>query len=130
MAKLGKLYEKAVAAVMAACAPKAQVSQGRWISGPDGRRELDVLIENPGPPLLKVLVECKDFDPRTTGPVGIGYVDAIDSKRRDLSATHAIICSHAGFAKPLALGLASSASSRKEIEAFASQYSKRFSLDA
>jgi len=44
-----------------------------------------------------VVIECKDFDPKRTGPVGIGYVDALESKRRDVNVHVALICSNAGF---------------------------------
>lgn len=98
MSKKGKPYEKVVAAVLEALDPRATVSQGKWVVGPDGRRELDVLIEGTaGGQYVKGLVECKDFNPRTTGPVGIAYVDALDSKRRDLGANFAMLCSNAGF---------------------------------
>jgi hypothetical protein len=46
---------------------------------------------------VRGVVECKDFNPATTGPVGIGYIDALDSKRRDLGLEFAFICSNAGF---------------------------------
>ena len=98
MSKQGKPYERVVAAVLQAFDPSATVSQGKWVTGPDGRRELDVLIQGTieGKP-TKGLVECKDFNPKTTGPVGIGFVDALDSKRRDLHADFAMLCSNAGF---------------------------------
>jgi hypothetical protein len=68
------------------------------VIGPDGRRELDVLIEGTtdGNPRTG-LVECKDFNPHTTGPVGIAYIDALDSKRRDLNTDFAMLFSNAGF---------------------------------
>lgn len=114
MTKQGKSYERAVAAVLQAFDPNATVSHGKWVIGPDGRRELDVLIQGTinGKP-LKGLVECKDFNPRTTGPVGIGFVDALDSKRRDLQADFSLLCSNAGFtadairkAKRVGIGIA------------------------
>lgn len=98
MSKQGRSYERVVALVMQAFDPCATVSQGKWIIGPDGRRELDVLIEGTAGGIpVKGLVECKDFNPRTTGPVGIAYLDALDSKRHDLNATFALLCSNAGF---------------------------------
>lgn len=113
MSKRGKPYEQVVAAVIQLFDPRASISQGKWVVGPDGRRELDVLIEGTtdGQP-TKGIVECKDFNPKTTGPVGIAYLDALDSKRRDLSANFALLCSNAGFtadairkAKRLGIGL-------------------------
>ena len=84
--------------VLSAMDRKSVVRHGEWVTGPDGRRELDVLVEGTvdGVP-RRVLVECKDFNPTTTGPVGIGFVDALESKRRDLAADVSFICSNAGF---------------------------------
>jgi len=115
MAKRGRQYEQVVAAVLLAFDPHASVTQGKWVVGPDGRRELDVLVEGTadGRP-TKGIVECKDFNPKKTGPVGIAYVDALDSKRRDLGADFSLICSNAGFtgdairkAKRVGIGLIS-----------------------
>jgi hypothetical protein len=98
MAKQGKPYERVVAAILQAFDPRPTVSQGKWVVGPDGRRELDVLIVGTvDGKFVKGLVECKDFNPRTTGPVGIGFIDALDSKRRDLQADLVLLCSNAGF---------------------------------
>ena len=33
---------------------------------------------------VRVVIECKDFDLRKTGPVGRPFVDAFDSERHDL----------------------------------------------
>jgi len=115
VSKQGKPYEEAVAAVLQAFDRSAKISQGKWVIGPDGRRELDVTVEGllNGQP-RSMLVECKDFNPRTTGPVGIAYLDALDSKRRDLNMDFALLCSNAGFtvdairkAKRVNIGLAS-----------------------
>ncbi len=66
--------------------------------GPDGRRELDVRIEGTADGELKrTMVECKDYNPVSTGPIGIEHVDAIESKKRDLQLDAAFICSNAGF---------------------------------
>lgn len=97
-AKLGKPYEEAVGELIRLLFPHAQVAVGAWVNGPDGRRELDVDIhEMIDGRLWHGIVECKDFNPKTTGPVGIGYVDALDSKQRDLHLDFAVICSNAGF---------------------------------
>jgi hypothetical protein len=96
--KPGKPFERVVRDVLKALDPTPVVRQGVWVVGPDGRRELDVLVEGTAEGVRRrVLVECKDFNPNTTGPVGIGIVDALESKRRDLEADVAIICSNAGF---------------------------------
>jgi len=98
MSKKGTPYEKVVATVLKAFDPSANVTQGEWVVGPDGRRDMDVLIEGTaeGVP-IKGLVECKDFNPKTTGPVGIGFIDALDSKHRDLGTNFTMLCSNAGF---------------------------------
>src|SRR5580765_3835188 len=74
----------------------ASIRHGVWLVGPDGRRELDVFITVEGQK-RHVVVECKDFNPNTTGPVGIGYVDALESKRWDLGVDASFLCSNAGF---------------------------------
>lgn len=45
-----------------------------------------------GTPRL-ILIECKDWK----RPVGIGAIDALESKRRDLQVSVAMICSNSGF---------------------------------
>jgi len=83
---------------MQAMEPGAQVRRGQWVVGPDGRRELDVVVRGHTEGQRRsVLVECKDFDPGSTGPVGIGYVDALESKQRDLGIGFAMLCTNAGF---------------------------------
>lgn len=113
--KKGIPYEKVVAEVIASFDASANISQGNWVEGPDGSREMDVLVEGTvnGTP-RRLMVECKDFNPKSTGPVGIEYVDALDSKRRDLAVDSAVICSNAGFttgainkAKRVGIGLIS-----------------------
>lgn len=98
MAKRGRAFEQVVKDVLSALDRNSVVRHGEWVVGPDGRRELDVLVEGTvdGVP-RRVLVECKDFNPKTTGPVGIGLVDALESKHRDLAADVSFICSNAGF---------------------------------
>lgn len=79
----------------------ARVEQGVIVLGPDGHRDIDVrVITRPTDGQHRrvlVVVECKDYDPGKTGPVGIAYLDALESKARDLSADVAFICSNAGF---------------------------------
>ena len=96
--KRGKPFERLVKEVLSMFEPAAIVRHGPWVEGPDGRRELDVYIEGTvdGIP-RRTLVECKDFNPKTTGPVGIGLVDALESKRRDVGVDASFICSNAGF---------------------------------
>lgn len=98
MTKRGRDYEQVVAEVHKAMDRGASVQQGQWVAGPDGRRDMDVFIDGTADgQQRRVLVECKDFDPKKTGPVGIVYVDALDSKRRDLGIDVSFICSNAGF---------------------------------
>lgn len=99
--KPGREYEMLVAYVLKAMDPGSEVIQGQWIEGPDGRRDTDVLVLGSlnGKP-FSVLVECKDFHPKRAGRVGIGYVDALESKRRDLGMSFAMLCSNSGFAAP------------------------------
>ena len=96
--KRGRAFEECVADVVRAIDPHATVQQGTWVEGPDGRRDRDVTVEGVvnGQPYV-ALIECKDYDPATTGPVGIAVVDVLDSKRRDLASDIAMICSNAGF---------------------------------
>ena len=94
----GRPYQKLVADLVRAFDRGAQVEEGQWVAGPDGRLDMDVSVRGSvdGKPLL-VVIECKDFNVRTTGKVGRAFVDALDSKRRDLGADVAMICSNSGF---------------------------------
>lgn len=113
--KSGTEYQRVVAEVVRIFDGKAKVTEGQWLVGPDGRRELDVLIEGTADGRqTKGIIECKDFNPKKTGPVGIAFVDALDSKRHDLGADFSLICSNAGFttdamrkAKRVGIGLIS-----------------------
>lgn len=96
--RAGAPYEDVVCELFRQFFPESTISPGVWIKGPDGRRELDVdITEKRGDLIVRGVVECKDFNPVTTGPVGIGYIDALDSKRRDLGLHFAFVCSNAGF---------------------------------
>jgi hypothetical protein len=96
--KQGRPYEFAVTEIFRQLMPSAKIECGKWVVGPDGRRELDVQIEvQTDGRTVRGTVECKDFNPQTTGPVGIGYVDALESKRRDIGSDFSMICSNAGF---------------------------------
>ncbi len=94
MAKAGRIYEKLVADIMSTMSPGASVQYGQWTEGPDGRRDLDVKIWGTinGEDQF-VVIECKDWK----DAVGISVVDALDSKRRDIDADYALICSNSGF---------------------------------
>lgn len=94
----GRGYQKLVADVVKTFDAGADVKVGEWIDGPDGRLDMDVSVRGmiQGRPVL-VVIECKDFDVASTGKVGRPIVDALDSKRHDLKADVAIICSNSGF---------------------------------
>ncbi len=116
--KKGKPYELAIAEIFKQLHPTAAINVGVWVEGPDGRRELDVSIQiETSTKIIKGVIECKDFSPVKTGPVGISYIDELDSKRRDLELDFAFICSNAGFtsnamskAKRVSIGLLSASS--------------------
>ena len=92
--KRGDAYQNAVASVAKSIDPSAEVEVGAWTIGPDGRRDLDVVIrqKRAGSAPLAV-IECKDWN----RPIGIAFIDALDSKRRDIGASIAMICSNSGF---------------------------------
>ena len=97
MAKAGDDYQEIVGAIARFLDPGTSVNVGQWIEGPDGKRDMDVEVRGTlnGAPCF-VLIECKDW----ADPVGIGVIDALDSKRRDLYADRAIIYSNSGFTAP------------------------------
>ncbi|TIV22900.1 MAG: hypothetical protein E5V74_04245 [Mesorhizobium sp.] len=99
MTKLGRPYEQVVGDVVKQFDPSAEVKVGEWVEGPDGLREIDVLITGTvNGATRQVLIECKDYDSRKRR-IGIGVVDATDSKRRDLGVDVTLLCSNAGFSK-------------------------------
>ena len=99
MAKLGRAYEQVVADVAKQFDPSAEVKVGEWVKGPDGLREVDVLIAGTVDGVTRqILIECKDYDSHKRR-IGIAVIDAADSKRRDLAADVTLICSNEGFSK-------------------------------
>jgi hypothetical protein len=92
--KRGDAYQNAVALVAKSIVPSADVEVGTWVDGPDGRRDLDVVVRpNEAHSKPVVVIECKDWN----RPIGIAFIDALDSKRRDLGVSIAMICSNSGF---------------------------------
>ena len=92
--KRGDAYQNAVASVAKSVVPSAVVKVGVWTNGPDGRRDLDVVIRLKGAGAAPLaVIECKDWN----RPIGIAFIDALDSKRRDVGASVAMICSNSGF---------------------------------
>ena len=94
MAKAGDAYQDAVAAVARQLDPTARVQVGEWVEGPDGERDCDVGVY-PGGGSRYVYIECKD----RKRPVGIEFVDALESKRKDVKADVAVLCSNSGFTR-------------------------------
>jgi len=112
MAKLGRQFELVVSDVVCEMDPSSIVRQGEWVEGPDGSRELDVIIEGAidGVP-RRIQIECRDYSPDSRR-IGIAHIDALDSKHRDLGMDVSLLCSNAGFsvdakrkAKRLGIGL-------------------------
>lgn len=100
MPKIGADYQELVAEVVRALDSDAQVKTGQLVCGPDGGREVDVEVRGTqdGRPYF-ILIECKDKTyGRSRRRVSIEDVDALDSKRKDLKADLAVLCSNTGFA--------------------------------
>jgi len=91
--KPGDAYQDAVAQVARSIDPTAEVAVGTWTNGPDGRRDLDVVIRLKGASAPLAVIECKDWN----RPIGIGLIDALESKRRDIGASAVMICSNSGY---------------------------------
>ena len=93
MPKAGDAYQDAVAEVARQLDPNARIVVGEWIEGPDGERDCDVGVYPASASPRFVYIECKDWK----RPVGIEVVDALESKRKDVNADIAILCSNSGF---------------------------------
>ncbi len=96
MAKAGDAYRELVGTVMTALDPDSAVNTEQWITGPDGERDMDVEVRGTlnGVPQF-ILVECKDH----TRAIGIGFIDAFESKIRDLKPDRSIMFSNSGFTR-------------------------------
>ena len=99
MPKPGLGYQDLVAKIESAIDPGADVAVGKWVEGPDGKRELDVAIggTGDGKPFC-AFIECKDW--AKSKKVGIEAVDALHSKRDDLRADFVGLYSNSGFTAP------------------------------
>ncbi len=96
MPKAGTEYQELVAMVARALDPNAEIKTGQWVEGPDGDRDVDVEVRGTVDGKNHfVLIECKDWK----RPVDVQAIDALDSKRLDLSADATIIYSNSGFTK-------------------------------
>lgn len=96
MAKAGDNYRELVGMVMTALDPNSAVKTEQWITGPDGERDMDVEVRGTLNGVQHfILVECKDH----ARPIGIGIIDAFESKIRDLKPDRAIVFSNSGFTR-------------------------------
>lgn len=81
---------------MAALDPASAVKTEQWITGPDGERDMDVEVRGTLNGIGHfILVECKDHARR----IGIGFIDAFESKIRDLKPDRAIMFSNSGYTR-------------------------------
>lgn len=95
--KAGRAFEEVVAEIAKEFDSAPTVQTNVILQGPDGRREIDVLVDGYiGGIMRRALIECKDYNPER-GPLGIAVVDALESKRRDLGIDLCALCSNAGF---------------------------------
>lgn len=112
MSKLGTQFELVLSDVLRELNPTLDVKQGEWVEGPDGGREIDVLVDGVIDGVRRrIQIECKDYNPAGR-PIGIAQIDALDSKHQDLGMDVSFLCSNAGFteeatrkAKRLGIGL-------------------------
>jgi len=95
--KAGRAFELVVADIVHEFDSAPQIETNVIVDGPDGRREIDVLINGRVSGVGRsAFIECKDYNPQR-GPLGIAVVDALESKRRDLGYDLCALCSNAGF---------------------------------
>jgi Restriction endonuclease len=73
-----------------------QVTKNRKIVGPDGPREIDVLLESTiGPFRTCIAVECRDYRRK----LNVQDVDGFESKMRDIKATQGIMVTRLGYSR-------------------------------
>lgn len=89
-------YRELVAEVIHSFEPKAFISVGGSVLGPDGARTVDIQVW-PADRSANAPVVIDVFSKPDGNPVGISSVDIADSKRRDLSARMMFLCSNTGF---------------------------------
>jgi hypothetical protein len=89
-------YRELVATVIHSFEPKADIKVGSWIQGLDGARNIDIEVRSvvDGRPRLMV-VEVLDL--LGDRKAGVEIIDALDSKRTDIEAEIALVCSNTGF---------------------------------
>jgi hypothetical protein len=72
------------------------ISKNVQLPGPDGDREIDVLITGKvGPFSVNTIVECKDYKNK----VNVMVVDALHSKMADVKANKAVLVTRNGFSR-------------------------------
>jgi hypothetical protein len=72
------------------------VERNVLMAGPDGPREIDILVRSKvGPFDITTVIECKD----TARVVPVPAVDALESKMRDVKANKAALVARRGFSK-------------------------------
>lgn len=95
----GKAFEAEVAdfyRLAVANNPSSIVTQNRRISGPDGDREFDVVIQTQVADMtLTTVIECKDYGRL----VNVTTVDAFSSKLDDIRAAKGVLVSRKGFTR-------------------------------
>jgi hypothetical protein len=95
----GKTYEEMVLRVyqiLCGAASFADVRHNVKLQGPDGERQIDVLvIHDHANVRYLTVIECKDF----RGKVNVTYVDAFASKLLDVKANKGILVSRREFTK-------------------------------
>ncbi|MCF8079075.1 MAG: restriction endonuclease [Desulfobacterales bacterium] len=97
--KPGDKFEQLTAEIFEALTARNEfesVSKNIKLPGPDGDREIDVLITGKvGPFDVKTIVECKDYKKK----VNVQIVDALQSKMVDVNANKAVLVSRNGFSR-------------------------------
>lgn len=74
--------------------PHEKVEHDVFLPGPDGPRQIDVLISGSvGPFEVKTIVECKDYNKN----VSVTALDALYSKLLDVTAQKAVLVARKGF---------------------------------
>lgn len=89
-------YRELVAKVIHSFEPKAEIKIGTWIEGPDGARNIDIEVRSIIEGVRKLLaIEVVDLPKGKTA--GVEIIDAFDSKKTDIRADIALVCSNTGF---------------------------------
>ncbi len=90
------IYRDLVANVIHSFDPKADIEIDSWVPGPDGARNIDIIVRSTVDGIHKLMaIEVKDY--AGNRKVGVEAIDAIDSKRADIQANIALVCSNTGF---------------------------------